>query len=86
MYSLRRSGLIDIIHYMVSSDQEECYYMYLLEIVSLLLRNHRPVDLANAADVRTESEKAQDEAEFTSIRRQEMSRKNERCKAYTSAR
>lgn len=86
LWALRTSGLVDIFHYMVSSDQEESYYLYLLEILSLMLREHRPLDLANAANVRTETEKAQDEAEFLSIRRKEMARKNERFRSYTSAR
>lgn len=86
LWSLRKSGLVDIILYMVSSEQEESYYMYLLEILSLMLREHRPADLANVAITRSQSEKTQDEAEFLAVRRQEMDRKNERIRSFTSAR
>lgn len=72
--------------YLVSSDGEESYYIYVLEILSLYLREQKPEDLANAAPQRSETEKLKDEAELLAIRHRELTKKSERVKKFTGAR
>lgn len=72
--------------YIVSSDDEESYYIYVLEILSLYLREQKPEDLANAAPQRSQTEKHKDEAELLAIRHKESTQKTERIRKFAGAR
>lgn len=86
IWTLRHAQITDILIYLVSSDDEEAYYIYVLEILSLLLREQNPEDLANAAPQRSETEKIRDEAELLAIRHRESSKKSDRIRKFTGAR
>nr|XP_023016006.1 protein timeless homolog [Leptinotarsa decemlineata] len=86
VWALQKSGMLDIILFMTSSADEQAYYMYILEIIFFLLREQKPSDLANAALVRSQSEKIRDEAELLAIRHRETTQKQQKTKIYAGTR
>lgn len=86
IWSLHQTQITDYMLYIINSDDEELYYIYILEILSLLLREQRPSDIANAAVQRSATEKQHDEAELIAIRHRELLKKSERIKKFTGSR
>lgn len=86
LWALRQSGMLDIILYIASSPAEQVYYMHVLEILSFLLREQLPTNLATSALERNHTEKLRDEAQLLAIRHQETNQKREKVKQFTSAR
>lgn len=86
LWALRQSGMLDIILYIASSPAEQVYYMHILEILSFLLREQLPTNLAISALERNQTEKLHDEAQLLAIRHQENNQKREKVKQFTSAR
>jgi Timeless protein. len=59
---------------------------YLFQIVSLMLREQNPTQLADAAITRTLQEKERDEVELLAIRQEEVRLRQEKVKKFTGAR
>lgn len=78
--------MLDIILYITSSDNEQAYYMHVLEILSFMLREQSASELAQAALQRSQTEKLRDEAELLSIRHREANQRQQKLKAYNGAR
>lgn len=85
LWALNQSGLLDVILYM-SSENEKPYFMHILEIISLALREQNPKSLAEAALQRSVDEKLKDEQELLAIRCNELKKKNEKNKNFSANR
>lgn len=85
LWALNQSGLLDIILYMSSRDEKE-YYMHIMEIVSLALKEQNPSSLADASLFRSMEEKLRDERELLSIRSKETSQRNYKIRNYSANR
>ncbi|KAG8233129.1 hypothetical protein J437_LFUL010359 [Ladona fulva] len=83
LWSLHVSGLVDIFLYLACSENEDQYYMYILEITSLMLREQNASKLAVAAAQRSISEQMRDESELVAIRRREMLARQEKVRKYS---
>lgn len=60
--------------------------MHILEILSFMLREQNPTELASAALQRSQTEKIRDEAELLAIRHKETNQKQQKMKKYAGAR
>ncbi|XP_069688768.1 protein timeless homolog [Periplaneta americana] len=86
LWALHQSGMVDLFLYIACSENEQQYYMHILEIVSLMLREQNPSQLADASISRSVEEKERDEVELLAIREQEIRRRQEKVKKFTGAR
>ncbi|XP_014246467.1 protein timeless homolog [Cimex lectularius] len=86
LWALHQSGMIDILLYMSSSDKEVNFYMHLLEIICLMVREQPPALLANTTAQRSEDEKCRDEQELLQIRQTEIQEKLKKQKKYFGTR
>lgn len=86
LWALRQSGMLDIILYISGSPMEQVYYMHILEILSFMLREQVPSQLATSALERNHTEKLRDEAQLLAIRHQENVQKRQKVRQFTSAR
>ncbi|CAH2013078.1 unnamed protein product [Acanthoscelides obtectus] len=86
LWALRQSGTLDILLYIGSASAERLYYMHLVEVLSLMLREQNAGSLAEAAPQRSQAEKMRDEAELLAIRHRETSEKRRKVKGYGGAR
>ncbi|XP_046687268.1 protein timeless homolog isoform X2 [Homalodisca vitripennis] len=86
LWALHQGGMVDLFLYIASTDHEQQYYMHILEIVSLMLREQNPATLASAALQRSQQEKERDEKELLEIRRREIKEKQAKVKLYTGSR
>ncbi|KAG8264223.1 hypothetical protein J6590_017240 [Homalodisca vitripennis] len=85
LWALHQGGMVDLFLYIASTDHEQQYYMHILEIVSLMLREQNPATLASAALQRSQQEKERDEKELLEIRRREIKEKQAKVKLYTGS-
>lgn len=85
LWALNQSGVLDLILY-ISSENEKQYYMHILEIISLLLREQNPSSLASAALQRSVDEKLRDEQELLSIRMNETKLRNNKVRQFSGSR
>nr|CAD7457158.1 unnamed protein product [Timema tahoe] len=86
LWALHQSGMVDIFLYISSMENEHQYYMHILEIVSLMLREQNPVELASAALQRSSLEKQRDESELLAIRLEETQERFTKVRKYAGAR
>ncbi|XP_060524214.1 protein timeless homolog isoform X2 [Cylas formicarius] len=86
LWAIHQSGMLDIILYVTSSSVEHMYYFHILEILSFMMREQRPSDLASAALQRSQVEKVRDEAELLAIRHRETRDKQKKAKMFAGAR
>jgi len=86
LWALQQSGMIDLFLYIACSENEQQYYMHILEIVSLMLREQNPTELADAAITRSVEEKERDEVELIAIRQEEIRQRQAKLKKFTGAR
>ncbi|XP_049842526.1 protein timeless homolog [Schistocerca gregaria] len=86
LWALHVSGMVDIFLYLASSENEQQYYMHILEIVSLMLREQKPDELAVAAPERSIEEKTRDEARLLAVRNEEIRRRQELERRFRGAR
>ncbi|XP_050308820.1 protein timeless homolog [Anthonomus grandis grandis] len=86
LWAFHQSGMLDIILYITSSQNESAYYLHILEILSYMLREQKASDLAHAALQRSQTEKVRDEAELLAIRHKEINEKQKKSKAYSGTR
>nr|CAD7580143.1 unnamed protein product [Timema californicum] len=86
LWALHQSGMVDIFLYISSMENEHQYYMHILEIVSLMLREQSPVELASAALQRSSLEKQRDESELLAIRLEETQERFTKVRKYAGAR
>ncbi|CAG0882336.1 unnamed protein product [Darwinula stevensoni] len=64
LWAIHQSGMEDIMLYIASTDSEKDYYLHVLEILSLMLRDQDPRELAGSGRARTQSEKEKDAREL----------------------
>ncbi|CAL4069323.1 unnamed protein product, partial [Meganyctiphanes norvegica] len=86
LWALHLGGLEDLILYISSSSKEQNLCMHVLEIVSLMLKEQDPAQLAKAGLQRSQVEKEKDEQELLETRRQEALKKKQQFKKYHGAR
>nr|AUI80375.1 timeless 2 [Euphausia superba] len=86
LWALHLAGFEDLILYMASSSNEQNLCMHVLEIVSLMLKEQDPEQLAQAKLQRSQVEKEKDEQELLETRRQEAIKKQQQFKKYHGAR
>lgn len=86
LWALHLSGLVDLILYMSSTQNEQAYFMHNLEIVSLMLRDQEASELANVALERSTQEKEKDEMALLQVRMKEQEMRQAKTKQYTGAR
>ncbi|XP_033610217.1 protein timeless homolog [Cryptotermes secundus] len=86
LWALHQSGMVDLFLYIACSENEQQYYMHILEIVSLMLREQNPAQLADAAITRSVEEKERDEVELLAIRQEEIRQRQTKVKKFTGAR
>ncbi|KAI5699073.1 hypothetical protein M8J75_015950 [Diaphorina citri] len=84
VYVLNQAGMLDILIYIAMSPDESNYYLHLLEIMMLLLKEQNPESLAKSDRTRTTTEKQKDENELNRIREREVKEKAERLMKYSS--
>ncbi|XP_050066512.1 protein timeless homolog isoform X2 [Aphis gossypii] len=86
LWAMHQSQLIDIIMYIACSVNEKQYYLHALEIISLMLRDQKASELANASINRTETEKQRDEHELKIVLDKERKEKMDKLKKYSGSR
>uniref|UniRef100_A0A2H8TU68 Protein timeless n=1 Tax=Melanaphis sacchari TaxID=742174 RepID=A0A2H8TU68_9HEMI len=86
LWAMHQSQLIDIIMYIACSVNEERYYLHALEIISLMLRDQKAAELANASVNRSETEKQRDEHELKIVLDKERKEKMDKLKKYSGSR
>ncbi|KAK7576619.1 hypothetical protein V9T40_012905 [Parthenolecanium corni] len=78
LWALQEGGILDIILYIASSDDERQYFFHILEIVSLMLRDQNAEVLASASVQRSLAEKERDMEELIAARRKDKEEKQKR--------
>uniref|UniRef100_A0A0A9ZGA5 Timeless N-terminal domain-containing protein n=2 Tax=Lygus hesperus TaxID=30085 RepID=A0A0A9ZGA5_LYGHE len=86
LWGLHQSGMIDLLLYISSSDQESLFFMHLLEIICLMLREQPADVLAKTASQRSAEEKNKDDEELLRIRQLELQNKMKKNKKYFGTR
>lgn len=71
LWSLQKSGILDLVLYILSSEGESQFQLHALEILYLMFREQTASGLADSALARTETEKNKDEQELIRIRKYE---------------
>ncbi|KAK9879048.1 hypothetical protein WA026_003864 [Henosepilachna vigintioctopunctata] len=85
-WALHESGILDIILYIASSAHEQAYHVYILEILSHLLREQNATELGKTELHRNHAEKVKNEAELVTIRHREAIKKQQKTKQFSGAR
>ncbi|XP_076063170.1 protein timeless homolog isoform X1 [Oratosquilla oratoria] len=86
LWALHLAGFEDILLYICSSENEQDLCMHALEIISLMLKEQDPTQLARAGLERSHSEKEKDEKELMDIRKREIAEKQAKLKKFVGAR
>lgn len=86
LWALHQSGMVDIFLYIATSENEQEYYLHILEITSLMLREQKTEVLASSVTSRSLEEKVKDEAELLNVRHKENTERQQKLKRYTGAR
>lgn len=86
LWALHQSQLIDIIMYITCSVNEEQYYLHALEIISLMLRDQKAAELADASVNRSKTEKQRDEHDLKIVLDKERKEKMDKLKKYSGSR
>ena len=86
LWALHLAGFEDLLLYIASSANEQDLCMHALEIISYMLREQDPSQLAKAGLQRSQSEKDKDEKELLEIRRREAVKKQQQRSKYYGAR
>lgn len=84
LWTLHRSGILDIILYMASASAEQMYCIYILEILAYMFKEQSAKELANAAIQRSETEKLRDQAELLDIRHRENNIRQQKVKKFAT--
>nr|WAM46971.1 protein timeless 2 [Chrysoperla nipponensis] len=86
LWALHQSGMVDIFLYIATSENEQLYYMHILEITSLMLREQSAESLASSVMTRSIAEKEKDEIELITAKKKEQIEKQHKLKVYNGAR
>lgn len=86
LWSMHQSGLEDVILYLASNENERSYCMHVMEIISLMLREQNPVNLANAAVQRSVVEQKKDTEELVNLAQREAAEREARHRKMMSSR
>ncbi|CAH1404037.1 unnamed protein product [Nezara viridula] len=86
IWALHQSGMLDLLLYMASSSQEAAFFMHLLEIICLIVREQPASLLAETASQRSIDEKHRDEQELLNIRIKEQKMKQYKAKKHFGTR
>lgn len=71
IWAMQKSGMFDLILYILSSEYENQFQLHALEIANLIFREQKVETLADASVQRTTAEKQADEAALVAARRSE---------------
>lgn len=74
LWALQQSGVLDLILYILGSENENQYHLHALEITYLMYREQTAVALADASLQRSAVEKHRDEQELVTARKREKSK------------
>ncbi|GLH06684.1 Protein timeless [Gryllus bimaculatus] len=83
LWALYQSGMVGLLHYVISSKHEDRFHMHVLEIISQMLRDQNPAYLATAEAQRSIVEKTRDEAELLAVRQREAQERHQKNEKYT---
>ncbi|XP_054719103.1 protein timeless homolog [Uloborus diversus] len=83
LLSIHESKLDLLVLYMAANEDEHDYCLHVLEIISLMLREHTAADLARTADVRSDAEKEEDLNTLMVVRQREQHMKIQKLKSLT---
>lgn len=86
LWALHLAGFEDLLLYIASSENEQELCLHVLEIISLMLREQDPSQLAQAGLQRSQSEKEKDERELLEMRQRETQIKQQQKRKYYGAR
>lgn len=74
LWALHRSGVLDLVLYVIGSEFENQYHLHALEILCLMYREQTAESLADASMQRSAAEKHRDEQELIAVRLRERAR------------
>ncbi|XP_039305903.1 protein timeless homolog isoform X2 [Solenopsis invicta] len=86
LFAFHASGIVDILLFIVSNNQEQQYHMQILEIISLMLREQNASVLATSGLQRSTAERENDEATLVALRQKELREKINKVKKYAGSR
>ncbi|XP_011690831.1 PREDICTED: protein timeless homolog isoform X1 [Wasmannia auropunctata] len=86
LFAFHASGMVDILLFIVSNNQEQHYHMQVLEIISLMLREQNASLLAASGLQRSTAERENDEASLVALRQKELREKTDKVKKYAGSR
>ncbi|XP_031834411.1 circadian regulator timeout [Nomia melanderi] len=86
LFALNASGVVDLLLFIASNQSEKQYHLQVLEIVSLMLGDQSPSQLATSGLQRSTTEKEKDEAVLLAARQKEKLEKMEKIRKYAGAR
>lgn len=81
LWSLHKSGILDLVLFILASEGESQFQLHCLEILYLMYREQTAAGLADAGMARTEAEKNKDEQELIRIRQYEKAKQMTRPQA-----
>ncbi|XP_063704948.1 protein timeless homolog [Culicoides brevitarsis] len=74
IWSMHQAGFLDLVLYILSSENEQQYHLHTLEIIFLVYREQNAASLAEATVSRSAAEKYKDEQELIAAREKERAR------------
>ncbi|KAJ8961908.1 hypothetical protein NQ318_021526 [Aromia moschata] len=86
LWALHQAGMLDVFLYITNTARESEYYMHMLEILTLMLKEQNANELAGSLVRRSEAEKMRDEAELLAARLREKLERQEKEKMSASSR
>ncbi|GBN56120.1 Protein timeless [Araneus ventricosus] len=86
LWNLHLSKIDTIILYLCANEDEYKYCLHVVEIISLMLREHSPEILASTSEVRSEAEKEKDAQDLMVVREREQNVKLQKFRSMISSR
>lgn len=86
LWGFHKSGMEDLLLFIANSEEFHEFCLHALEIITLILKEQNPEQLASAGVLRSQSEKQRDELELKEIRNREMQQKQKNIAKYYGSR
>ncbi|UYV81225.1 TIMELESS [Cordylochernes scorpioides] len=83
LWALYMSGLKDLFIYISTAETESMFYLHVLEILSLMVREQTPEQLVQAGKLRSEAEKQRDMEALLRKRQEEVEKRQQSQKKYS---
>ncbi|XP_077993612.1 protein timeless homolog [Glandiceps talaboti] len=84
LWAMNTSGMDKLVLYIASAEGEQQWCMHAIEIISLMLREHEPEQLAKAGVGRSTAEKQKDDSELAMMRIRDQAERKSRLKQYST--